>query len=198
MSFLGMMPLPLPADSLIVAEIRRLCLGEMKKVSVVAAMRIGRCYWNCDDWIASHGGTVRYGWLVSTYPNHFVEAVHHAVVQGLDGSLFDVTSYPYGDCSEVSFVEDDRILPSRDAPTFIKSHFIILNDSLPAIALRDVTWRQNEINRLIVRIAVEYGSRFEVGKNLSLPDTPFVRALMNEYNATKLVVDNARALIASR
>jgi hypothetical protein len=54
------------------------------RVEIEPFGRAGRCYWNADDYVAKHGGSVVHGWQLRGWPNLFVELHHHAAAPVAD------------------------------------------------------------------------------------------------------------------
>ncbi|MFC7705081.1 hypothetical protein ACFQXB_12825 [Plastorhodobacter daqingensis] len=167
---------PFPLANPLRGRIERLAGGRLQAIRSQPCGAAGRCYWNADAAAEASGAAVVHGWLVSIWPHHLVEILHHAVIAQPDGTLLDVTPY-YRETERVTFIVDDSIVPPRDYPAYIPSKFMILGNSALGRAFRDGAWRQNEISRALAERARAAGIPLVLGERLALPRSPEVRAL---------------------
>lgn len=75
------------------------------------------CFPNVRQKMEREGGHIRYGWAIWEWPRVFIEAEHHAVHEGRDGSLTDVTPSTEEDPQAARlFLPDDSAVYDFDNP----------------------------------------------------------------------------------
>lgn len=86
-----------PADPK-AAHVQRFCAGIVPDAAPIAmAIRAEPacepldCFGNVRRKVQRVGGAIRFGWSIWEWPSVYIEAEHHAVYEGPDGSLIDVT-----------------------------------------------------------------------------------------------------------
>lgn len=86
-----------------------------------AGSRSVECFYNVRDKVEREGGSIKFGWVIWTWPDVYIEAEHHAVYEPPSGSPWlDITPAPDGDTQRL-FLPDDTVpfdfdepLPRRD------------------------------------------------------------------------------------
>ncbi|NPD15734.1 hypothetical protein HOY34_11025 [Xinfangfangia sp. D13-10-4-6] len=176
---------PLSSDSPAVKHFEKVVGSTLQVVPSTCDGAFGQCYWNVDKFVEKFGGKAAYGWLVFQRWGILAEAVHHAVVEMPDGSLLDVTSSRVGTGDKIGFLRDDSVIPPRDFPIFIKSHFFLLKECQPAEVLIALTHRQNEIDAALVQAIKSAGMPFKLGENIELPEGDHVDELLAELEQNR-------------
>lgn len=106
---------------------------------------VGMCYSNVRNKVAKAGGKPLLGWLLSVFPNRYVEAVHHAVWINSDGEMVDVTgpAYPSMLGNWISFIPDDAPLDD-DADPMLPPVFLQLDNDKATSAYIEATRKLQE------------------------------------------------------
>jgi len=81
---------------------------------------VGLCFHNVEDHINQFGGEVQYGWAIWEFPNIFLTAEFHAVVNQ-DGKFIDVTPQSLGE-KRILFTPSDSPKPTA----FTENEFLPL------------------------------------------------------------------------
>jgi hypothetical protein len=68
----------------------------------------GRCYWNTELVSQRAGARQVFGWILNWWPEKYVDAIHHTVVQLDDGSLRDFTTPVRTQQGKILFVRTDQ------------------------------------------------------------------------------------------
>ncbi|NMN03805.1 MULTISPECIES: hypothetical protein [unclassified Novosphingobium] len=100
------------------------------------------CFDNVSRKIAKSGGRVVYGWAIWHIPELYFEAEHHAVWQGRDGKLFDV-SPQLGQVPKILFLPDSSAV--YDPPNFRWNRFAADGESPQALEFVRLARRRLEI-----------------------------------------------------
>jgi hypothetical protein len=184
-----------PADPNVPALIGQFGFSEFESAEVVDFGPTGRCYWNCDDYVAKHGGKVIHGWQIIGWPLVWVSLFHHAVVRKPNGQLIDVTKPEWEHTGATAFVPDQSITPPRDYPIMVENRYLSFGGTCEAAQMTvDTHVEQCRILRRLAQIAKEQGVTVTPLEPLRLLQTPEVKKLAGEFAVTRHKVDKARQL----
>lgn len=154
----------------------------------------GLCYWNCDAYVAEHGGRVAHGWQVLVWPGLYVLLLHHAVVETTGGELVDVTACPAPHGAASIFIRDEQHVPPRDYPIYIPNHYLPIGDSACAKAMATASAAQLDVLRRLSQIARDQGAPFDLATGPRLKMTPEVARLYRAFDEAVRAVSAAERL----
>lgn len=178
------MPLlaPGPDDPALIGLALPSDLGAVEAARIAAYGPAGLCYWNCDAYVAEHGGRVAHGWQVLVWPGLYVMLLHHAVVETAAGELIDVTACPAPHGEALAFIRDERVAPPRDYPIYIPNRYVAIGHSNCAAAMAAASAAQLDVLRRIAEIAREQGVAFDLATGPKLEMTPEVAELYAAFD----------------
>ncbi|MDB5440111.1 MAG: hypothetical protein JWM33_2538 [Caulobacteraceae bacterium] len=169
-------------------------LGAVEDTRPVPYGPAGLCYWNCDAYVAEHGGRVAHGWQVLLWPRLYVMLLHHAVVETAAGELIDVTDCPAPHGELLAFIRDDSLVPPRDYPSYIPNRYLPLGASPCATAMAAASAAQLDVLRRIAQIARDQGVAFDLATGPKLRMTSEVAELYRAFDQAARGVTAAELL----
>jgi hypothetical protein len=168
-------------------------LGRANPARLVSFGPSGLCYWNCDAYIAQHGGTIVYGWQIHGIRSLFFKLMHHAVVATENGSLLDPTELA-SQTGDIAFIPDNSVVPSRDYPPYIPNKFFSGPKGKRACETYErASNAQFDIQRRLVALAKSQGVPFVPGLGLRFYECAESEQLGAELERSKLEIDKAIA-----
>lgn len=155
----------------------------------------GNCYWNVERLVTQFGGSTCFGWLITTWPGVYVEAMHHAVWRMPDERLVDVSeSYPLCRTYKSLFVIDNEHAIDFDRLPHITSVHQNLSD-LKIVDDHITLYRQlNELERKAADLAHRMGYRCEAQRAIAYRQHP---PASNLKPSSQLDMDELQSLSTS-
>lgn len=122
-----------PNDPNVIAFVNKIKKGAAPVIptKISNPMPLGNCYWNANVFAKQNNGKMVTGWSITVWPGSHISAMHHAVLLGQDGKLYDVTeALPKKDAHLADlFIDDDSIEINLDKIPAISSLFYEINDN---------------------------------------------------------------------
>ncbi len=137
-----------------------------------ANMTVAQCYTNARYVSLAHGGRAVSGFLLLVWPNHFAEALHHAVWEDPDGNLIDVTGPAYAGMEKFDncwFIPDGQEVGDDDIPTLSK--FIQLTDNPPVRQWINARNEKSVLHQKLLNIPHQIVRRNNGQKGISIHST---------------------------
>lgn len=156
----------------------------------------GLAYWNCYEYARKYGGKIMFGWQVLAWPDIYIELLHHAVVEDVDGNLLDPTTCTASHNGQAVFIEDKTAILSRTNPPPIPSKFLIYPGETNGLGQSIMTAkaRHFDIKRHLARIVEDSGIySTPILADYPWPKSPEIAGMLEELNKSNAVIETLHA-----
>ena len=115
----------------------------------------GNCYWNVEAVVRAVGGRQIYGWLVSWWPDKFIDAIHHCVWKSENGEIYidftDASETAKGYRDFTYFIETGQSVDYNSGDRVPKK-VELLTDNPDATLWREAELRQDHAYQRYIKL----------------------------------------------